>query len=124
VSFLRKPARRGLRPGEGLLLDVEVEVLDSSGTNLPGPGTAVVVGVSDQRILVWSIPKPPMRTSRLLGAVHRSRLTSATAERRDDRIAVVLTFEEEARLVADAPASRHPEQLVWLLTADPPQGEQ
>jgi hypothetical protein len=123
VSFLRKPARRGLRPGEELLLEVEVAVLDSSGTNLPGPGTAIVVGVSDERILVWSIPKPPMQTNRLLGAVNRSRLVSATAERRDDRIAVVLKFEEQAQLVADAPGDRHPEQLVWLLTADLPQNE-
>jgi hypothetical protein len=120
VAFLRRQARRGLRADEELLLEVEVEVVDASGTSLPDAGTPVAVGVSDQRILVWSIPRPPMRSSRLLGGVARSRLLSAVAERRDERVAVVLDFEEGARLEVEAPAERHPEQLVWLLTAEPP----
>ena len=72
MAFLRRPARRGLRADEELLLDVEVEVVDASGTSLPDSGTPVAVGVSDQRILVWSIPRPPMRSSRLLGGVART----------------------------------------------------
>jgi hypothetical protein len=124
VAFLRRQPRRGLRTGEELLLEIEVEVVDASGTSLPGAGTPVAVGVSDQRILVWSIPRPPMRSSRLLGGVARARLLSAVAERRDDRVAVVLEFEEGARLEVESPAERHPEQLVWLLTAEPrPDGQ-
>ena len=99
MAFLRRPARRGLRADEELLLDVEVDVVDASGTSLPGAGTPVAVGVSDQRILVWSVPRPPMRSSRLLGGV---------------------AFEEGARLEVEGPAERHPEQLVWLLTAERP----
>ena len=37
---------------------------------------------------------------------------------------MVLEFEEHARLEVEAPAERHPEQLVWLLTAEPPSGGQ
>ena len=120
MAFLRRPARRGLRADEELLLDVEVDVVDASGTSLPGAGTPVAVGVSDQRILVWSVPRPPMRSSRLLGGVARERLLSAVAERRGECVAVMLEFEEGARLEVEAPAELHPEQLVWLLTAEPP----
>ncbi len=124
MALLRKPARRGLRANEELLLDLEVDVVDASGTSLPGAGTPVAVGVSDQRILVWSVPRPPMRSTRMLGGVARSRLQSAVAERRGERVAVVLEFEEHARLEVEAPAERHPEQLVWLLTAEPQSGGQ
>jgi hypothetical protein len=120
MAFLRKAERRGLRAGEELLLDLEVEVVDASGTNLPDAGTPVAVGVSDERILVWSVPRPPMRSIRLLGSVARTRLLSAVAERRGERVAVALEFEEGARLEVEAPSELHPEQLVWLLTAEPP----
>ena len=120
MAFLRKPARRGLRAGEELLVEVEVEIVDASGTSLPGAGTLVAVGVSAERILVWSVPQSPMRSSRLLGGVARTRLESAVAERRGERVGVTLSFEEGARLEVAAPAEAHPEQLVWLLTAEPP----
>lgn len=120
----RKPLPRGLRRREELLVEVQVSIVDSTGTSLPGPGTPVTVGLTGERLLVWSKPAPFMRAGRLLGVVARARIESVALERHDGRTAVHLTFEEGACLTIDAPAEVHPEQLVWVLTADAPQGEQ
>lgn len=116
--------RRGLRPGEELLVEVQCRVLDSTGTSLPDAGSPVAVGVTNRRVLVWSVPESPLRTSRLLGGVDRARLESATAERRGERVAILLAFDGGARLDVDARAVGHPEQLVWFLTAETPHTEQ
>jgi hypothetical protein len=120
----RKPLPRGLRHREELLVEVQATIVDATGTSLPGPGTPVTVGLTGERLLVWAKPAPFMRAGRLLGGVARARIESVAAERRAGRMSVHLTFEEGARLTIDAPAEAHPEQLVWVLTADEPQGEQ
>ena len=90
----------------------------STGTSLPDPGTAVVVGVSDERILVWDVARVPTQTGKLLGVVGRSRLLRAEIERAGARTRVRFGFEEDARLFVEAPRERHPEQLAWVLSAD------
>jgi len=98
---------------------VPCRILDSSGTSLPDPGTAVVVGVTDERILVWDVKRVPTEAGKLLGVVGRSRLLRAEIERAGPRTHVRLGFEEDARLFVDAPRERHPEQLAWVLSEDP-----
>jgi len=107
-----------LRRGEQLLFEVPCRIVDSTGTSLPDPGTAVVVGVSDERILVWDVARVPTRPGKLLGVVGRSRLVRAEIERAGARTRVRFGFEEEARLFLEAPRERHPEQLAWVLSAD------
>jgi hypothetical protein len=120
----RKPRQPGLRPGEDVLVDVRCTILDSSGTSLPAAGTPVTVGVTDERLMVWGLPRPFMRTGRLLGSVGRNRIRSVVADRREARTAVLFTFDEDAVFTVEAPAEVHPEQLVWLLSANAPDGEQ
>jgi hypothetical protein len=108
-----------LRRGEELLFEVPCRIVDSTGTSLPDPGTAVVVGVSDERILVWDVARVPTRPGKLLGVVGRSRLLRAEIERAGARTCVRFGFEEEARLFLEAPRERHPEQLAWVVSADP-----
>ena len=93
-------------------------IVDSTGTNLPDAGTAVVVGVSDKRILVWDVGRVPTQTGKLLGVVARSRLLRAEIERAGARTRVRFGFEEQACLFVEAPSERHPEQLAWVLSAD------
>ena len=69
-------------------------IVDSSGTTLPDAGTAVVVGVSDERILVWDVARVPTQTGKLLGVVGRSRLLRAEVERAGARTRVRFGFEE------------------------------
>jgi enoyl-[acyl-carrier-protein] reductase (NADH) len=98
---------------------VPCRVVDSTGTSLPDAGTPVVVGVTDERILVWGIARVPTEAGKLLGVVGRSRLLRAEIERAGARTHVRLGFEEDARLFVDAPRERHPEQLAWVLSAEP-----
>ena len=114
----RRSEPRGLRRGEQLLFEVPCRIVDSTGTSLPDPGTAVVVGVSDERILVWGVARVPTQTGKLLGVVGRSRLLRAEIERAGARTRVRFGFEEDARLFVEAPRERHPEQLAWVLSAD------
>ena len=114
----RRSEPRGLRRGEELLIEVPCRIVDSTGTSLPDAGIAVVVGVSDDRILVWDAARVPTQTGKLLGVVGRSRLLRAEIERAGARTLVRFSFEEEARLVVDAPRERHPEQLAWVVSAD------
>ena len=120
----RKPALRGLRRGEELLLDVACSIVDSFGTSLPPTGTPVVVGVSDQRLLVWSVPAVAWRSGKLLGGVARSRVAGAVIEGHGSRTEVRFTFDADARLAVDAPRERHPEQLAWALSAKAQRAEQ
>lgn len=115
----RRSEPRGLRRGEELLFEVPCRIVDSTGTSLPDAGTAVVVGVSDERILVWDVARVPTRPGKLLGVVGRSRLVRAEIERAGARTRVRFAFEEEARLFLEAPRERHPEQLAWVVSADP-----
>ena len=115
----RRSEPRGLRRDEDLLIEVPCRIVDSTGTSLPDAGTAVVVGVSDERILVWGVARVPTQAGKLLGVVGRSRLLSAEIERAGARTHVRFGFEEGACLVVDAPRERHPEQLAWVLSADP-----
>jgi hypothetical protein len=114
----RKPVPRGLRPGEELLVEVQCRILDSTGTSLPDAGTPVVVGVSDERILVWEVARLSIVAGKLLGMVTRSRLVNAAIERAGPRTRVRLDFEEDARVVVEAWRERHPEQIAWALSAD------
>jgi hypothetical protein len=114
----RRSEPRGLRRDEDLLVEVPCRIVDSTGTNLPDAGTAVVVGVSDERILVWGVARVPTQAGKLHGVVGRSRLLRAEIERAGARTQVRFGFEEGARLVVDAPRERHPEQLAWVLSAD------
>jgi hypothetical protein len=114
----RKPVPRGLRPGEELLVEVECRILDAPGTSLPDGGAPAVVGVSDQRILVWDVARWSPAAGKLLGMVSRSRLEGTHVERAGPRTRVRLDFEEHARVVVDAWRERHPEQIVWALSAD------
>jgi hypothetical protein len=108
-----------LRRGEELLVEMPCRIVDSTGTSLPDAGTAVVVGVSDERILVWDLGRVPTQAGKLLGVVGRSRLVRAEIERAGGRTRVRFGFEEEARLFLEAPRERHPEQLAWVVSADP-----
>jgi hypothetical protein len=114
----RRSEPRGLRRHEELLIEVPCRVVDSTGTSLPDAGSAIVVGVSDDRILVWDVARVPTQAGKLHGVVGRSRLLRAEIERGGARTLVRLSFEEGARLVVDAPRERHPEQLAWVLSAD------
>jgi hypothetical protein len=120
----RKPRQPGLRPGEEVLVEVRCTILDSTGTSLPAAGTPATIGVTDERLMVWSVPRPLVRTGRLLGSVGRTRIRSVVADRREAQTAVLFTFDEGAVLKVEAPAELHPEQLVWLLTADATDREQ
>jgi hypothetical protein len=97
---------------------VPCRIVDSTGTSLPDAGTAVVVGVSEERILVWDVARVPTQTGKLLGVVGRSRLLRAEIERAGARTQVRFGFEEEGRLFVEAPRERHLEQLAWVLSAD------
>jgi hypothetical protein len=101
-----------------LLVEVPCRIVDSTGTSLPDAGAAVVVGVSDERILVWDVARVPTQTGKLLGVVGRSRLLRAEIERAGARTRVRFGFEEQACLFVEAPRERHPEQLAWVLSAD------
>jgi hypothetical protein len=114
----RRSEPRGLRRGEELLVEVPCRIVDSTGTSLPDAGTAVVVGVSDERILVWAVARVPTQTGKLLGVVGRSRLLRAEIEQGGARTRVRFGFEEEACLFVEAPRERHLEQLAWVLSAD------
>jgi hypothetical protein len=114
----RKLVPRGLRRDEELLVEVSCSILDSSGTSLPDAGTPVIVGVSDERILVWDVARLSTQAGKLLGVVARSRVVSAAIERAGPRTRVRLGFEEEAQLVVEARRERHPEQLAWVLSGD------
>jgi hypothetical protein len=115
----RRSEPRGLRRGEELLVEVPCRIVDSTGTSLPDAGAAVIVGISAERILVWDVARVPTQVGKLLGVVGRSRLLRAEIERVGARTHVRFGFEEEARLFIEAPRERHPEQLAWVLSADP-----
>ncbi len=110
--------RRGLR-GEELLVEVPCSILDSSGTNLPDAGHPVIVGVTDERILVWDVARLSITAGKLLGMVSRSRLLHSAIERAGAWTRVRLDFEEDARVVVQARREHHPEQLAWALSTDP-----
>jgi hypothetical protein len=121
---LRKRVPRGLRPGEELLVEVECRILDATGTGLPDGSAPAIVGVSDARILVWDIARLSPAAGKLLGVVSRSRHEGTSVERAGPRTRVRLDFEDHARVVIDAWRERHPEQIVWALSADPGRSEQ
>ena len=114
--------RRGLR-GEELLVEVPCSILDSSGTNLPDAGP-VIVGVTDERILVWDVARLSITAGKLLGMVSRSRLLHSAIERAGAWTRVRLDFEEDARVVVQARREHHPEQLARALSTDRRQVEQ
>jgi hypothetical protein len=113
----RKPRRRGLRRDEELLVEVPCTIVDATGTSLPA-GQAVIVGVSDNRILVWGLARLSVQAGKLLGMVGRSRLLHTAIERAGAWTRVRLDFEEGARVVVEARRERHPEQLAWALSTD------
>ena len=112
----RRP--RGLRPGEELLVEVPCSIVDSTGTSLPDGGHPVIVGVSDDRILVWDVARLSINPGKLLGMVSRSRLVQVAIERAGAWTRVRFDFEEEARVVFQARREHHPEQLAWALSTD------
>jgi hypothetical protein len=77
-----------------------------------------VVGVSEERILVWDIARFSTQAGKLLGQVSRSRLEGAAIERDGPRTRVRLEFEENARVVVEGWRERHPEQIAWALSTD------
>jgi hypothetical protein len=105
------------------VVEVACNILDSTGTSLPDAGP-VIVGVSDDRILVWDVARLSTQAGKLLGTVSRSRLERAAIERTGARTRVRLDFEEDARVVVEARREHHPEQLAWALSADPRRVEQ
>ena len=119
MPFWRRSEPRGLRRGEELLFEVPCRVVDSTGTNLPDAGTPIVVGVTRERILVWSVARVPTQAGKLLGVVGRSRLLRAEIERAGPRTHVRFAFEEDASRFVESPRARHPEQLAWVVSADP-----
>jgi hypothetical protein len=116
VTWRKQP--RGLRRGEELLLEVPCSILESTGTSLPDAGHPVIVGVSDDRILVWDVARLSIHAGKLLGVVSRSRLLHTAIERAGVWTRVRLDFEEDARVVVQARRERHPEQLAWALSTD------
>jgi hypothetical protein len=120
----RKTIPRGLRRGEELVVEVPCRILDSAGTNLPDEGTPVIVGVSDERILVWAVARLSTQAGKLLGTVSRRRVERAAIQRAGPQTRVRLDFEEEAVLVVEARREHHPEQLAWALSSDAIQVEQ
>jgi hypothetical protein len=120
----RKSVPRGLRRGEELVVEVPCRILDSTGTSLPDAGTPVIVGVSDERILVWGVARLSTQAGKLLGTVSRRRVERAAIQRAGPRTRVRLDFEEEAVVVVEALREHHPEQLAWALSSDAIQVEQ
>jgi hypothetical protein len=112
----RRP--RGLRPGEELLVEVPCSILDSSATSLPDAGHPVIVGITDDRILVWDVARLSINPGKLLGMVSRARLLHAAIERAGAWTRVRLDFEEDARVVLQARREHHPEQVAWALSTD------
>ena len=115
---------RGLRPGEALLVEVSCSIVDSTGTSLPDAGHPVIIGVSDDRILVWDVARLSIHAGKLLGVVSRTRLLHAAIERAGVWTRVRLDFEEDARVVVQARRERHPEQLAWALSTSSRRVEQ
>ena len=115
---------RGLRRGEELVVEVPCRILDSTGTSLPDAGTPVIVGVSNERILVWGIARLSTQAGKLLGTVSRRRVERAAIQRAGPQTRVRLDFEEEAVVVVEARREHHPEQLAWALSSDAIQVEQ
>lgn len=120
----RKTIPRGLRRGEELVVEVPCRILDSTGTSLPDEGTPVIVGVSDERILVWAVARLSTQAGKLLGTVSRRRVERAAIQRAGPQTRVRLDFEAEAVLVVAARREHHPEQLAWALSSDAIQVEQ
>ena len=120
----RKAIPRGLRRGEDLVVEVPCRILESTNTSLPGAGTPVVVGVSNERILVWAVARLSTQAGKLLGTVSRRRVEHAAIQRAGPQTRVRLDFEEEAVVVVEARRELHPEQLAWALSSDAIQVEQ
>jgi hypothetical protein len=99
-------------------------MLDSTGTSLPDAGTPVIVGVSNERILVWDVARLATQAGKLLGTVSRRRVERAAIQRAGPRTRVRLDFEEEAVVIVEARREHHPEQLAWALSSDAIQVEQ
>jgi hypothetical protein len=114
----RKSVPRGLRRGEELVVEVPCRMVDSTGTSLPDAGTPVIVGVSNDRILVWDVARLSTQAGKLLGTVSRRRVERAAIERAGPLTRVRLDFEEEAVVVVEARREHHPEQLAWALSTD------
>jgi hypothetical protein len=123
VTWWRRQPR-GLRRGEELLVEVSCSILDSTGTSLPDAGHPVIIGVSDDRILVWEVARMSIHAGKLLGQVSRSRLLHSAIERAGIWTRVRLDFEEDARVVVQARRERHPEQLAWALSTNSRRVEQ
>jgi hypothetical protein len=120
---LRRRAR-GLRLGEEVLVQVPCTIVDSTGTSLPAAGAPVVVGISDQRLLVWLPLTRTARAGRLVGGVGHHRVHRAVIDRQGASTVVRFPLDEGATLVVEAPCHLHPEQLVWALaSATAPAGE-
>jgi hypothetical protein len=120
----RKSIPKGLRRGEELVVEVPCRMLDSTGTSLPDAGTPVIVGVSNERILVWDVARLSTQAGKLLGTVSRRRVERAAIRRAGPQTRVRLDFEEEAVVVVEARREHHPEQLAWALSSDAIQVEQ
>ena len=120
----RKSVPRGLRRGEELVVEVPCRILDSTGTSLPDSGTPVIVGVSNERILVWDVARLSTQAGKLLGTVSRRRVERAAVQRAGHQTRVRLDFEEQAIVVVEARREHHPEQLAWALSSDAIQVEQ
>lgn len=114
---LGKRRPRGLRPGEEILVEVPCTIVDATGTSLP-TDHQVIVGVSDNRMLVWDLARLSVRAGKLLGMVGRSRLLHTAIERAGPWTRVRFDFEEGARVVVQARREHHPEQLAWALSTD------
>jgi hypothetical protein len=78
----------------------------------------VIIGVSDDRILVWGLARLSVQAGKLLGMVGRSRLLQSAIERAGVWTRVHLDFEEGARVVIEARHEHHPEQLAWALSTE------
>lgn len=120
----RKSVPRGLRRGEELVVEVPCRILDSTGTSLPDAGTPVIVGVSNERILVWDVSRLSTQAGKLLGTVSRRRVERAAVQRAGPQTRVRLDFEEEAIVIIEARREHHPEQVAWALSSDAIQVEQ
>ena len=120
----RKSVPRGLRRAEELVVEVPCRIVDSTGTSLPDAGTAVIVGVTHDRIFVWGVARLSTQAGKLLGTVSRRRVQRATIQRAGPQTRVRLDFEEEALVVLEARREHHPEQVAWALSSDAIQVEQ
>jgi hypothetical protein len=106
------------------VVQVPCRIVDSTGTSLPDAGTPVIVGVSNERILVWAVARLSTQAGKLLGTVSRRRVVRAAIQRAGPQTRVRLDFEEDAVVVVEARREHHPEQLAWALSSDAIQVEQ